>query len=168
MKALVTAAFIGLMAAATTQASEVNDPTVGTCTGANCSSIQVDGQVFRSTFNGQVRARPFTIQAFAGPNECLRFETNFQASDLEMTVVSPDGTVHRDDDGSGLCPVCSLIKFVTDPGSRGWYTVHVSHFAGDPVDAQFRFLYGRYTQGNANCAGATPPALTSTSRKAAR
>lgn len=142
-------------------ASEVNDPIVSSCTGINCNSIDVTGQVMRSNLNGNWRARPYNIQLFAGPNECFRVETIFQAQDLELTVITPDGTVYRDDDGSSLCSVCSLVKFVTPASQRGWYTVHVSHWAGAAVDAEFRLLYGRYNSTNPNCSGPTSPAMRS-------
>lgn len=144
-------------------ASEITDPTVGSCTTTNCSSVEVLGQVFKSTNpnNGSVRSKPFVVQAFAGPSECLRFETIYQLQDLELTVVAPDGTVYRDDDSSPLCSVCALVKLVTSSSTRGWYTVHVSHFAGNPVDADFRLLYGRYTAGNPNCSSSTTPAMRS-------
>ena len=160
LKAAALAALV-VASGAAASASEINDPTVGSCTTNNCSSIEVIGQVFRSTVNGVVRAKPFVVQAFGGPNECLRFETNYQAQDLELTVVTPDGTVYRDDDGSSLCAVCSLVKLVTPPTQRGWYTVHVSHYGGAPVDAEFRLFYGRYTAANPNCSNSTAPALRS-------
>jgi hypothetical protein len=166
MSKLIHAAAAFLLAAAggPVAASEINDPTVGSCTTNNCSSIEATGQVFRSTLNSAQRAKPFVVQLFAGPNECFRVETVFQAQDLELTVVTPSGTVFRDDDSSPLCSVCSLVKFVTPSNQRGWYTVHVSHFGGAPVDAEFRLLYGRYTSGNPNCANPTQPALRSSAK----
>ena len=161
LNAVAVAALLLATAGSPSFASEINDPTVGSCTAANCSSIEVIGQVFRSTVNNNVRAKPFVMQAFAGPNECLRFETVYQAQDLELTVVTPDGTVYRDDDSSPLCSVCSLVKLVTPTTQRGWYTVHVSHYGGSPVDAEFRLLYGRYTATNPNCSNGTAPALMS-------
>lgn len=155
---ITAAALLLTLTCSASFASEINDPTVGQCTTNNCSSIEVIGQVFSSTINGAVRAKPFVMQAFAGPNECLRFETNYQAQDLELTVVAPDGTVYRDDDSSSLCSVCSLVKFVTRADRRGWYTVHVSHWSGSPVDAEFRLYYGRYNPTNPNCANGTIPA----------
>jgi hypothetical protein len=158
--AFAVAAFSGMTIPAT--ASEIFDPSVSTCTGADCSSVQIGGTVTNPSNNNH----PWVINTFAAAGECVRLRVLSQAADLEMTVVSPDGSVFRNDDG-GLapCALCSLVKFVAP--SRGWYTVQVSHFGGTPTYSDLQLAYGRYNGANPNCASPTVPALAAAAELAA-
>ena len=96
------------------------------------------------------------MQLYAGVGECLRLFVSSTAFDSELTVISPNGSVYRDDDSGGsLRP---LVQIANAP-SQGWYTVQVAHFNGQPINANFTLLYGRYTAGNANCAIPTQPRI---------
>lgn len=142
-------------------ATEIYDPSVSTCTGADCSSVVIGGTVTNPANNNH----PWVIETFAAIGECLRLRVLSEAADLEMTVTAPNGTVFRNDDG-GLapCPLCSLVKFVAP--NRGWYTVQISHFGGTPTYSDLELAYGRYNGGNPNCAGPTPPAAAVSAAKA--
>lgn len=158
--ALAIAAISGLTVPAA--ATEIFDSSVSTCTGADCSSLQIGGTVTNPSNNNH----PWVVNAFAAAGECVRLRVLSQASDLEMTVIGPDGSMFRNDDG-GLapCTLCSLVKFVAP--SRGWYTVQVSHFGGTPTYSDLQLAYGRYNGGNPNCASPTPPALAAAAELAA-
>jgi hypothetical protein len=77
-------------------------------------SITFNGTT-ETTVNGNVD--PFVVELFSAGNECLRVAVTAQGTDLEATLVSPDGLTWRDDDGGGsLRP---LIKAITT--IRGWH-----------------------------------------------
>jgi len=128
-------------------ASLVSDP-LSTCTTVNCQVSTINAQTLAA-----LGAVPFTTQVRAGNNECLRIDATAQSTDTELVLVSPDGTVWRNDDTGGLLPE---IRANPTP-STGWYTVHLNHFAGSAVDATATLRYGRYNSGNPNCASPTPP-----------
>jgi hypothetical protein len=134
--------------------SQFFDP-INTCTTLTCQS-----STFRGTYeNINGLQQPFIAQLFAQPNECVRIEVTSQQTDLEMVLVSPDGTFWRDDNGGeGQEP---LIKAVTAGEPDGWYTLQISHFAanGPSGGSDFTFRYGRYNPDNPNCSGATTPAV---------
>lgn len=128
------------------------DP-VNTCTGINCTNATYRG-TFEVLIGGQ---QPFVAQIFAMPSECVRIEVTEQQTNLEMVLISPSGTIWRDDDsGQGFEP---LIKAATAGGPDGWYTLQVSHFGGNAPFGSYDFTlrYGRYNSGNPNCAGPTTP-----------
>lgn len=130
--------------------TEIFDDTTSNCAGANCSSLRLPGTVLG--FGPSASA--WVANVFASPGNCVRLEVISQGADLETTVVAPNGTVFRDDDsGVGTQP---LVRIASAP-NNGWYTVHISHFAGTAVDTNFTLLYGRYSAGNPNCAPATTP-----------
>jgi hypothetical protein len=89
-------------------------------------------------------------------NECVRLETVFADSNLEMVAVSPSGQVFRDNN-SGAGDL-SLVKIA--PAESGWYTVQVARSNGTPAAENFGLRYGRYSGGNPNCASPTPPSLS--------
>jgi hypothetical protein len=74
---------------------------------------------------------------------------------LTEACLSPSGTVWRNDDGGGTCPLCPLIKAATN--TRGWYPLIISHWTGAAVNADFRLNICRYPAGNINCSSPTPP-----------
>jgi len=90
-----------------------------------------------------------------------RLEVTSQEADLEMRIVSPDGseTWLNDDSTLAPCPLCPLIAFKTQLRD-GWYTVHIGEFGGVPVQANFTLAYGRYRrQVNANCTTHVPASV---------
>lgn len=124
------------------------DP-LSTTTGINSNSQLFQGVYERNSNNTQ--SIPFTIQVYSAGGECLRLDVTSQPSDLEMVVVSPNGTVWRNDDFNGLLPVVRALTTV-----NGWYTVHISHFSGSTGAGVFVLRYGRYNSGNPNCSNPTP------------
>lgn len=122
-----------------------------TSTGINSNSQLFQGISQRNSTNTQ--GIPFTAQVYSPGGECVRLEVTDQgAQDLEIVLVSPTGLVWRDDDGAGNNR--PLVKANTD--ADGWYTVHVSQFAGDCCATIFQLRYGRYNSGNPNCGSPTP------------
>jgi len=99
---------------------------------------------------------PFVVELFSAGNECLRVFVTSQGTDLEATLVSPDGRTWRDDDGGGsLRP---FIKAITV--KRGWHILRLSHFAGNAVNADFTVQVLRVASTNSACASPTPPAVS--------
>jgi hypothetical protein len=128
-----------------------------TCTGINCGSESL-AATYELSPSGQ--AIPFIAQIFSSGGECLRVDITALGTappngDLETVLVSPNGTTWRNDDG-GTCVRCPLVKANTPSGVDGWYTVSISHFAGNGSPTSFRLRYGRYPLGNPNCASPTP------------
>jgi hypothetical protein len=152
---LLSATALALASAGVARAegSRLFDPSISTCTTADCSSVLLNG----TTGNIANNADPWTIGLYARAGECLRIRTLSQTADLENVTVAPSGTVFRNDDG-GLapCTLCSLVKFVAP--NTGWYTVAINQFTGAATSADFQIAYGRYTGTNPNCAAPTPPA----------
>lgn len=152
--AVLPAAALMLGLCGVAKASEIYDPSVSTCTGANCSSVLINGTVTNPAGNNH----PWVIETYARAGECLRLQTLSQAVDLEMAVTAPNGSLYRNDDGGAApCTLCSLVSF-TAPNT-GWYTVQLSQFAGTASYSDFQLAYGRYSGGNANCATPTVPTL---------
>lgn len=125
------------------------DDSVSSCAGINCSSLRIPGTVL----NFSPSAGNWDVNVFAGAGECVRLDVISQDADLRMVVVAPNGTVFQNDDrgGGDLRP---LVK-MTPTSNNGWYTVHLAHFGGSPINANFVLLYGRYNAGNANCSSPT-------------
>jgi hypothetical protein len=122
------------------------------------STLTVNGSV-ESNANGN--RDPWVAQVFSlGGSACLRVVVTSQGADLEATLISPSGRVWQDDDSNGsLRP---RILAVTD--TRGWYTLALSHFAGNAVNADFTMQISR----GGVCSPATPPSvLAAQARKAA-
>ena len=160
LTALALATLGGLTLAEPAGATTINDTSVSTCTGANCSSERVIGSI---TTHGSF-AIPWTIQVGAIAGECVRLETQLASSDLEVVAVSPSGQVFRDDDGG--TGNLSLVKI--SPAESGWYTVQVARFNGTPAAENFTLRYGRYSAGNPNCSGPTAPTLSAVRERAKR
>jgi hypothetical protein len=138
-----------LLCAASASATPVFSPSVSNCKDRNCKAVELGGTVpgFYTS------ALPWTIQVFAGPTECLRLEVLSQEADLEMRVVSPDGsdTWLADDSLLTPCLLCPLAAIRTED-RNGWYTVHIGEWGGAAVQANFTLAYGRYSrQRNPNC-----------------
>jgi hypothetical protein len=125
------------------------------CTSLNCGSTAIRAQTLASGPG----ALPFTTQVLAGAGECLRIDATAQTTDTELVLVSPDGTLWRNDDTTGLLP-----EIRADPTPvAGWYEVHLNHFAGSAVDATATIRYGRYNSGNVNCRSPSQPFSSSSS-----
>lgn len=122
------------------------------------ASIRLDGTLNDTNGNSQ----PWTAELYAGAGQCLRLFVTSTTFDSELTVVAPNGTVYRDDDGGGL--LRPLVKVASAP-VRGWYTVQVAAYSGAPMNANFTLLYGTYTAGNPNCTNGTTPVLAIDSDK---
>ena len=133
---------------------EIIDSIVSTCTVNNCSTVILDGNVksIPATATVPSMTGKWVGEVFARANECLRVAVVAQSADFETTVVSPDGTVWRNDDfGGTLFPRVAINGTPTG----GWYTVSISHFSGAPVTGTFGLRYGRYPLNNPNCAAPT-------------
>jgi len=134
-------------------ASEIFDPTVDTCTTLNCGAVTFSGTVIG--FAGI--AKPFDINVYANPNECLRVALTSGDVNLETVIRAPNGTVFRNDNGFvSPCTNCPIVKINGTP-NRGFYLVSIADFAGAPNISNFTLRYGRYNLGNPNCANPTPP-----------
>ena len=96
------------------------------------------------------------MQVFGAAGECLRLDVASQDIDLEVLVLSPDGTLWWNDDRIPGVDRKPLVKISNTP-RRGWYTVHISHYDGLPRYSNFVLNYGRYSAANLNCASPTPP-----------
>ena len=154
----VTAGAVVLLMSAPSLASgqTIFDDSLSTCTGTNCSSLRIPTTVFAFGPSAGV----FTIDAFAAPGECVRFDLispPHPAPDMEIVVVAPNGSVYRNDDRNGALDRRPLVKIGSAP-NNGWYTVHVAQFAGTATETNIVLLYGRYNGGNPNCASPTVPA----------
>ena len=136
-------------------AQNIFDDSVGTCTGNNCSSLRIPGTLF--AFGAS--AGQFVISVFAAPGECVRLDLispPHPAPDMELVVIAPDGSVFRNDDRNGALDRRPLVKIAAAP-QNGWYTVRVGQFAGAATETNIVLLYGRYANGNPNCAAPTIP-----------
>jgi hypothetical protein len=145
-----------LVGPAVASGQNIFDDTLASCTGNNCSSLRIPGTVFSFAAS----AGQFVFSAFANVGECVRFDLispPHPAPDMETVVISPDGTVFRNDDRNGALDRRPLVKIASAP-KNGWYTVRVGQFAGDAVETNVVMLYGRYPGGNPNCATPTLPA----------
>jgi hypothetical protein len=71
----------------------------------------------------------YTIDVFAGTGECLRLAVTTQPADLDLVIVSPNGTVFSNDGHLGGAPddLQPLVKIGSGPSS-GWHTVHLAYF----------------------------------------
>jgi len=158
-KRLLMTTALGMLVAAmllgpglATASTELFDNTVSACTTANCSSLVLPATLLSF---GTVSAGNWVANVFATPGQCVRLDVVTQGTDLEMVVVAPNGIVFRNDDRA-VGDLRPLVKIGSAP-NNGWYTVHLSHFLGSSVSANFTLLYGRYTAGNLNCSVPTPP-----------
>jgi hypothetical protein len=116
------------------------------------NSITFNGTT-ETTVNGNVD--PFNVELFSAGNECLRILVTAQGTDLEATLVAPDGRTWQDDDSGGsLRP---FIKAITT--TRGWHILRLSSFSGAAVNADFTVLVSRLPSTSTLCAPATGVAV---------
>ena len=131
-------------------ATNMFDSSVSAATKLDASSVSINGTLHDTNGNTQ----PWTTQVYAQPGECMRLFVTTTSFDAKMEVIAPNGEVFRDDDSGGsLRP---LVEIASAP-NFGWYTVQVAHFNGVPQSADFTMKYGRYNNGNPNCAQPTIP-----------
>ncbi len=104
------------------------------------------------------KPNPAVYQVYAGANECLRIVGTAQTVDVEATLISPNGTVWRNDDGVPGTTL-PLIKAVTS--GAGWYTLQISHYSGSGSNGTFTVNVGRYATTNSLCSPSTPPVAAS-------
>ena len=141
---------MGILATGQADATNLFNPVVSTTSVLAGTSIELDGTLNDTGVNSQ----PWVAELYAGIGECVRFFVTTTAFDAKLTVITPNGTIFRDDDSGGsLRP---LVEINGAPVS-GWYTVQVGHFAGQPQNANFALLYGRYNVNNPNCGTPTSP-----------
>lgn len=157
---LLSAPFIGLslLPSQVLAGSQVADLSRDTCTTINCNAAVTSGTYHYGPFEN---SNPFILQIYAEPNECLRVDVTSQNADLEAVLVSPEGTVWRNDDRIIQTDLRPLIKVT--PNVKGWYTLQISKYNGVAPYAIFTVEHGRYNQGNPNCAGGITPSLTGVS-----
>lgn len=129
----------------------VNNVGVDTCTALDCNAVQIDGTHLAISATESV---PSVYVIYAEPTNCIRLNMESQdQNDLELVLVSPSGAVWRNDDRNGPADRRPLIQAITD--ATGWYTLQVSSFNGTGVEDNFILKYGRYANGNPNCATPT-------------
>jgi hypothetical protein len=156
----VSAAVVGPVEPARADTT-VNDLSVSSCTAANCSSATITGSL---TAHGTFSI-PWTIKLVAVAGDCVRLETVFALSDLEIVAVSPSGRAFRNDNGGA--GNLSLVKIA--PAESGFYTIRVARADGSVAGPEnFDLSYGRYSLSNPNCASPTPPALSAVREPAKR
>jgi hypothetical protein len=127
---------------------------------ANATNIQSLGfgtvTVSGSVLSFGPTAGAWTVDAFAGSSECLRFDVSSEFTDLELVIVAPNGTVYRNDDRNGALDRRPLVKINGTP-NNGWYTVHLASFNGAPATGNFTLLYSRAPLNSSLCSGSTTP-----------
>jgi hypothetical protein len=148
------AAWSGMIGSAFAQ-SEIIDADFGDeCNSVNCSATEIAGWVGSSSS----QVLPWTAKFLAVQGACLRLQVKsitVATANLEMVVVSPNGTTrYRNDQGGGVCSNCPVIKIDPAPVS-GFYTAVLSSTNGAPVDSDFHLLFGQYPHSNVNCSSPT-------------
>jgi hypothetical protein len=134
------------------------------CTTLNCNATLLRANITSSLSNPGGSVEPFIIQVHNSPEYCLRLDVIGETTaggapaDLEMVLVSPDGSVWRNHNRS-ITDKRPLIV-VPRPPSQGFYTVHISLADGVVVPPGSHFNadleYGRYTgTTNPNCGPVT-------------
>jgi hypothetical protein len=151
---------VGLASQARAQ-SLIWDPTLKNCTQQNCGAVFFNGISQKNAFGDSI---PFTVQVFANAGECLRLEVAAESADMKAVVVSPSGTIWRNDDFYGLRPLVTALADV-----KGYYTVHINYWNGNQPTSTpqlFTLAYGRYVSGTpTNCPSTTTPFLAEETSK---
>ena len=131
-------------------ATNLVDSAVATSRKLDAGALTISGSLHDTNGNSQ----PWTAQVYAQQGECLRLFVTSSNFDAMMVVISPDHQAYRDDDSGGL--LRPLVEIGTAP-AFGWYTVQVANYNAEPITADFTMKYGRYNNGNPNCANPTQP-----------
>jgi hypothetical protein len=140
-------------------ATPLIEDNLSTCNTVRCESVSVTGTYLAPTISGVFKPNPAVYQVYASGNECLRIEGTAQSTDVEIELISPRGTVWRDDDGAG--DTRPLLKARTT--DNGWYTLHVARYDGGTPEGTFTLSIGRYNNPttNVNCSAPSSPVYTS-------
>ena len=131
------------------------DDTVSTCTGTNCSSLRIPATIFAFGPSAGV----YTIDAFASPGQCVRFDLispPHPAPDMELVVVAPNGSVFRNDDRNGAFDRRPLVK-----SRRHRTTVGTRCTSRNSTGRRPR-------RTSCSCTVATPPAIRTAPRRPRR
>jgi hypothetical protein len=125
------------------------------CTTVNCNAVNINGISQRNSFGDSI---PFTVSLFADVNQCIRLDVTSQSADMEIVLVSPSGSIWRNDDFNGTRPLITARGDV-----KGYYTVQVNFFNGaQAVNSVqlFSLAYGLYIPGTpVNCPSPAGPTL---------
>ncbi len=162
--ALPAAAVALLLSSPLASAGSVIWTAPNSCTTLNCGATLLHANITSSLSNPGGSVEPFIIQVHSSPQYCLRLDVVGQTTaaggpaDLEMVLVSPDGSVWRNDNRSASDQRPLIV--VPRPPSQGWYTVHISLARGVAVPPGSHFnadlAYSRYTSPtNPKCRPAT-------------
>ena len=146
---VLTASMLALVPTMHADATNLFDPTISGADTLDDSAVRIDG-----TLHDTTDSRPWTAKIYAGTGECLRLSVTSTVFDAKISVISPSGTIYRDDDSGGL--LRPLVRI--NNTQAGWYAVQVAHYRGVPQNANFTLLYGRYPAFNTNCEVPTSPA----------
>lgn len=167
-KLILPAALVCALAALSSPAAHAGarvwDNSFSTCSTVNCSSLTIPGTVTNPASNND----PFEMQFFIAANECARFEVlqTIQGTDLEMVVRAPNGSIYRNDDGSGGGVFANPLVKINGAPNSGWYSLSINHWSGVASYTDFVLAYGRYNLGNVNCATPTVPSSVIRASKA--
>lgn len=166
LKVSATCTVLALLSASAFAGSRIWDDSFSTCTTENCSSLRIPGTVTNPGGNND----PFELQVFAAANECIRIDviSTVQGTDLETVVRAPNGTIYRNDDGSGGGLFNNPVVKINGAPSSGWYSVSINHWSGLATYTDFVMMYGRYNVGNGNCSNPTLPSSSPVARDAGK
>jgi hypothetical protein len=132
------------------------DPALNACTTLNCNAVILNGISLKSSFGDSIS---YTSQVFAGAGECIRLDVFSESADMKMVLVSPSGTVWRNDDRSPGSDLRPLITAQADV--KGYYTVQINFWNGNQATNTLQFFslaYGRYVVGTStNCPSVISP-----------
>jgi len=163
---LLTIGAIVTLSAAASQARAADlvfDGGVDSCTTLNCGAVVLNGIAVKNAFGDSVS---FTSEVFSDVGNCIRLDVTAQSSDMQIVLVSPSGSVWRNDDrvSGDHRPLITARADV-----KGYYTVQINYYGGNQTintGQWFTLAYGRYVPGTAaNCPAASSPLLAGLSAK---
>ena len=151
-------AFLALGCALATFGSAGADPlilTPQTCTVLNCGAVTLPGRINPHPASPAF-ANSWVGQFSGAASHCMRFQVVSESRDLTMTVVAPNGTTFRNDNG-GVAACTACPKVVVAAAANGFYTVVVANKNAVTAEANFGLRVGLYDTGinNPNCASPT-------------
>src|SRR3954451_21109817 len=125
---LLTIGAIVTLSAAASQARAADlvfNGGVDSCTTLNCGAVVLNGIAVKNAFGDSV---PFTSEVFGDVGNCIRLDVTAQSSDMEIVLVSPSGSVWRNDDrvSGDLRPLITARADV-----KGYYTVQINYYSGN-------------------------------------
>lgn len=123
------------------------------CTTLNCQSLLIPARV--NGLNGSSNPWVMTVLARrpTSGTACIRLEVTGETANLEMTAVTPSGTVFTGDNvNSGSCPQCPRVVIPHASFLDGYHTVVVNSASGAAVESGFTLRAAIYTpSSNPNC-----------------